>query len=274
MAGAAPTGVRVVDFVLVAIAAMVVTTAAATAPWWALTVACGVAAVSASRPLLIAIALSGVALTIFIGARRQSLVEARCLAALAAVQVFARLDSSVFFGFTAVVACTTLGAVFVLSVYRRERKVRRRVWSSVAVVAAMAVAALIGLAVAAMSARPPLDEANRQTNAGIRALNTGDMSTAADAFAAAAHSFADADRALSTIWAQPSQPLPGRAQHRDGATKLARQERRLWDAGGAGVAEGGSPSLQVSTGTSTSTPCARLGCRSVVAGGHRRVSTA
>ena len=49
-AGAAPTGVRSIDFVLVAIVAAAVTTAAAKAPWWALTGVCGVAAVSASRP--------------------------------------------------------------------------------------------------------------------------------------------------------------------------------------------------------------------------------
>jgi hypothetical protein len=220
MAGAAPTGTHVIDFVLVATMAMLATTAAATAPWWALTGACGIAALSTSRPLLIALALGAVALTIFIGARRSSLVAARSLAALAAVQVFARLDNRVFFGFTALIACTTLGVLFLLGVYRRERKVRRTVATAVAVVSASAVAAFIGLAVAAMSARPPLEEADRQTNAGLRALNKGDMTAAADAFAAAARSFADADRAVSSIWAQPSRLLPVAAQHREGAARL------------------------------------------------------
>jgi hypothetical protein len=248
MAGAAPTGARIVDFVLVATAAAVVTIAAATAPWWALTGACGIAALSVSHPLLIAIALGAVALTIFIGARRRSLPEARSLAALAAVQVFARLDARLFFGGTAVIACATLVVLFVLGVYRRERMVRRRVWTSVAVVAASVVAAFIGLAVAAMSARPPLEEANRQTNVGLRALNTGDMSAAADAFAAAGRSFADADHALSAIWAQPSRLLPVVAQHRHGATRLSSAGSQALSAASQALRKVDPTSLQVVSG--------------------------
>ncbi|MDQ1423738.1 MAG: hypothetical protein QOD72_1236, partial [Acidimicrobiaceae bacterium] len=93
VAGAAPTGARAVDFVLVALAVTAVTGVAATAPWWALTGVCGVAALSASRPLLVVIALGAVALTIFIGARRRSAPIGRAVAAFAAIQVFARLDS-------------------------------------------------------------------------------------------------------------------------------------------------------------------------------------
>ncbi len=247
-AGAAPTGVRTVDFLLIAGVVAAVTIAAATAPWWALTAASGVAAVSASRPALVALALGAVVIAIVVGARQRSLPWARSLAALVAIQVFARLDTRALFGFTAAVACTTLGILFVLGVHRREANQRRRVWSFIAVVAAAATAALLGLAFAAMTARAPLEEANRQTNVGLDALNDGDMHTAANVFADAARSFADADHALSAIWAQPSRLLPVVAQHRESAAELTAAGAHAMAAAGQALQKIDPSSLQVVDG--------------------------
>ena len=126
-AGLHPTASLWVNFLLVCSAAAAVTWAASTAPWWAVAVACGVAA-SVAPALWLVVALAGVALAAFAGAGRRNYRWARALAALGAVQVFARLEVHVFGGLSALIGCGTLAALFILGVRAQNVWVRQRVW--------------------------------------------------------------------------------------------------------------------------------------------------
>jgi Protein of unknown function (DUF4012) len=220
-AGLHPTGSTVIDVMLVAAAAAAVTWAAATAPWWTVLSACGIAAALADGVLWMAVGLLGALIVFFVGLNERSMPWGRSVAALAATQVFAHSRETSVFGVSALVALVALSVVFVLGVQRRSRSVRKRVvlWSGGALAAG--VLAMAGMAIAGLAARAPLEEGNRQARAGLSALNAGDIPAAAAAFESAADAFAKADGDLSAPWAQPSRLLPMLAQNRDALTGLA-----------------------------------------------------
>ena len=247
-AGASPTGSPVVDFMLVAAFAALVTWSSATAPWWAVGLACAIAAVVAVQPLLVAVALAGWAATFFIGIRRRNLPLVRVAAAAAAVQVFARLQLDGFLGLSAIIGCVTLAALFVPAMLRRERAVRKRVWKYLGIVVACAALALVGLALSALAARGPLQEGNRRVHDGLDALNRGDMAAAASAFGAASSSFRSADNDLSALWAQPSRLLPVVAQHRASAITLASTAAHAMDLAAGALRQIDPESLRVVKG--------------------------
>jgi len=220
--GASPTGSDIVDLLFVFGAATAVTWAAGTAPWWAVCVACGIAAAAATPDwLLVFVGVEGAALAAFIGANRRNQPWARSLAAFSAVQVFARLDLGGFLGLSALLACATLGVVFVLGVQRRPGRVRLRTWRVVAGVGVVAFGALLGIGLAGIAARGPLEQGNRQARAGLKALDRGDFAAATKAFRGAANSFARADDDLGALWGQPARFLPVVAQNREGAITVA-----------------------------------------------------
>ncbi len=246
--GAAPTGSAAVDTVLVAVSAAAVTWAAATAPWWAIAATCGVAAAFSTNPLMIAIALVGVGIAGFIGVKQRNLPWARALAALLAVQVLTRIGNVGFLGLSAIIACATLSALFVIGLRRRPSKVRRTAYIWLGGVAAIMVVAVIGLALAALSARAPLQEANRQAKAGLKALNLGDIPGAAKAFQAAETSFRSAADDLDAIWAQPGRVLPVVAQNRKAAIDLAEQGAGAMSVAATALAQVDPESLRVVAG--------------------------
>lgn len=226
MAGVSPTGSTVIDVVLVAGAAGVVTWSSATAPWWAVAGACSVAALAAAGPIALGIALLGWAGIFFVGIRRRNLPWVRCLSALTAVQVLARQNVGGFLGLSTLIALGALGPLFVLAVLRRHRSVRNRVRTVLGVVVVFVGLACAGLAVAALSARAPLREGNNQARVGLSALNRGDMAAAATAFGAAADAFRRADDDLSALWGQPSRLVPVLAQHRASGVTVASSAAR------------------------------------------------
>ena len=222
-AGLHPTGSTVVDVAMVAVAGGAVTWAAASAPWWTVLVACGIAAAFAGSVVWMAVGLAGALVAFYVGVNERSMPWGRSVAALAAVQVFARLREFGLFGLSAIIALATLVLLFVLGVRRRQRAVRKRVWLWAGSAMAAGVLALAGLAIAGLEARAPLEEGNRQAHAGLAALNNGDIPAAAAAFRAAADAFANADGDLSAPWAQPSRLVPVVAQNRDALSGLAAQ---------------------------------------------------
>ena len=220
-AGLHPTGSTVVDVVLVAVSAGAVTWSAATAPWWTVMAASGIAAAFADGAVWVSIGLAGALIGFFIGLKERSMPWARAVAVLVAVHVFARSREVGFFGLSAIIALVVLSSVFVLGVRRRSRSVRKRVWLSCGGVLVGVVLAMAGLAIAGLAARAPLQEGNRQAHAGLTALNAGDIPKAATAFRAAADAFTKADGDLSAPWAQPGRLMPMVAQNRDALAGLA-----------------------------------------------------
>lgn len=221
LAGLHPTGSTPIDVVLVAFAAAAVTWAAATAPWWAIAVAGLVATLVAAGPVLLGVAMGAVVLASVVGAQRLNAPWARSLATLLMVQVFARQELGGFLGVSALVGCGSLAALFVCGVWRRQPTVRRRTRSVLVGLGFGALVVLMGLFVAALIARAPLQEGNRQARAGLDALNRGDIAEARSAFGSASRAFARADGNLSALWAQPARLLPVFAQHRAGLQHLS-----------------------------------------------------
>lgn len=219
-AGMEPTGSVVVDVALVFAAAMAVTWAGATAPWWLVAAVSLVAAGLGSSPVWVAAGLLGVALACVIGAERRNMPWARSLAVLLAVQVLARSEVGVFFGASALISCVALATVFVWGVSRRSQAERRTVWRVVGAAGLVAAAALVGFAVSALVARAPLEEGNRQARAGLDQLNRGEIVAAAQSFQASARSFRRADDALGAPWAQGARLVPVASQHRDSLSGL------------------------------------------------------
>jgi hypothetical protein len=71
---------------------------------------------------------------------------------------------------------------------------------------------------------------------------------AANAFADAARSFAEADHALSAMWAQPSRLLPVVAQHQASATKLTSAGSHAMATAGQALQKVDPSSLQIVNG--------------------------
>lgn len=243
-----PTGSVFVDVLLVAGAAAAVTWAAATAPWWLVAAVSLLAAGLGSSPIWVAAGLVGVALACVIGAERRNMPWARSLAVLLAVQVLARCKVGLFFGASALVACVALAIVFVAGVRRRPSTVRRTVWRAAGASGLVAAVALVGFAIAALVARAPLQEGNRQARAGLDALNRGDIAASASAFRASAQSFRRADDALTAPWAQPARLVPVAAQHRDSLSGLTADAADALAAAASALAQVNPDTLRVING--------------------------
>lgn len=219
-AGLQPTGSGPVDVLLVAGSAGAVTWAAATAPWWLLAAAALLAAGTAPSVVLAGVGLAAVVLASAIGAGRLNLPWLRSVVMLLVVQVLARCEIGLFQGWSALFTCVALAAAFVWGVLRRPHTTRRRVWQVLGGVGLVAVVALLGLALAGLVARGPLEEGNRQARAGLDAVNRGDMVAAEAAFRSSARSFRRADDALGAVWAQGARLVPVAAQHRESVAGL------------------------------------------------------
>lgn len=234
--GLEPTGQVVVDAVLVFVGAAAVTWASATAPWWLVAIVCIVAAASVSDVVLMAVGLGGAAIASLVGAERRNLPWARCLATIVAIYLFAQVDHEVFQGFSALLACGTLTLVLLAGASRRPSAVRKRVWWVLGGTVLALAAALGGLAIAAVSARAPIEQGNRLARAGLDRLNQGDITAAAESFAASARSFAQAEGDLGSALAQPARLVPVVAQYRSTGAELAEGAAEAMDRASAALA--------------------------------------
>lgn len=215
-----PTGTGLLDPLVVFVAAALVTVAATAAPWWAPAGVCVVAATLAPGWgwALVGLAGATVAAAGSFTTRHRDWTGA--VASIAAIGVLGRLEPAVFPGFTAVVSLGLLGALYLLGSARWPAPLRRRSRQVLGVLAAAALVAVAGLAVAAWSASGPLRAGNREARLGVRALGAGDLPGAATAFADAGHALDEAGRDLSVWWARPAAFVPVAAQHRAAATAL------------------------------------------------------
>ncbi len=220
-AGCEPTGNDVVDVVLTGALAAFVTWAAASAPWWTLVVAAGVAGLAAGSWSLLVVALGAAGLALWIGERRRSLAWQRALSAALTVQVLLRLQTDLPFGVTGLIAAAAMALVAVAGVARRRREVRRRVLVGAGGVAGLALLAVAGLAASGAGAQSDLRDGYDQLQDGLDQLQAGDTTTAAATLRTAAGHMADADTALRRPWAWPAAAVPVVAQHRQVVAALA-----------------------------------------------------
>ena len=221
LAGLQPTGSAPVDVVLVGAAGAAVVWAAASAPWWLVAGVAVIAAGTAASVLLVLVGATAVVVALLAGVTDREVPWAQSLAALLTIQVLARCEVGVFFGWSALFSCLSLSALFIWGVLRRPQPVRWWVWRGIAGASVFVVAAVIGFAIAGLDARTPLQEGNRQARVGLAALNRGDTAAAQSAFAASAQSFRKAADALAVPWAQGVRLLPVVAQHRESVSNLA-----------------------------------------------------
>jgi hypothetical protein len=212
-AGAEPTGSAGVDAVLVFLSVAAVVWASASAPWWASASACGVGAAIALQPVVAAIGLVGFIAGLVVGLRRQDQPELRAVVGGIAANVLIRSELDGFFGLSALIGISVLGALFLLGLRRRPSTIRRYGWITIASVLGLAVVAMLGLGIAVLSARPDLTNASRQSQAAIDSLNAGDYEVAAQTLQQASSSFGRADNRLGGLVALPSRLIPIVAQN-------------------------------------------------------------
>lgn len=219
---ASPTDRPVVDAMLVAVGTAAVVFAAASAPWWVLTLVAVAALAVAVSPLLMAIAAVAVAVSIWVGMRQRDLPEARAAGAAITFNVLGWAELQGFLGLSATVTIAAGALVFVLGMRRRSRPARRRAWTVVGVTGAGAVLATIGLAAGAASARSGLTDGRQLAEQGISALDRGDFAAAAERFEDASAALGRADDDLRRPWTAAASVVPVVAQHRAAALDLSR----------------------------------------------------
>jgi len=215
-----PTGRPLVDALLVALSVGIVTWAGASAPWWALVVASGVAIVSAADLLLGAIAFVAFLIALCIGVQRRNLPEWRAASVGISLNVLAWSHLDGFFGLTAILGIATTVFVFVFGIRRRPRRIRRVAWIGAVGVAVVAVLAGAGFGLSASQARAELRQGRDAAEDGIDLLSDGQFAEAAEMFESASASLHRAEDRLGSPFAAASSAVPVVAQHRAAAVEL------------------------------------------------------
>lgn len=216
-----PTGDRIVGRILVGVAVAVVSWAAASAPWWAVAGATGIAAVAVVDATLTIIGAAGFVVALWVGVRRRDLAVVRAACAALALNLLARSELESFHGASAVIAIATGCLLFVLGVRRRKRQTRKIAWGIVGGAAVLAVLAVIGFGLGAVRARAMLTDGERLARDGIAQLGRGEFEEAASSFATAGDVFSRASNELDRPWARPSQLVPVVAQNASAVSDLA-----------------------------------------------------
>ncbi|MCU1396224.1 MAG: hypothetical protein JWM34_4652 [Ilumatobacteraceae bacterium] len=219
-AGGHPTGSTLVDIVLIIAGTAACVWAAASAPWWALTLVAIFATALAPNVLLAVLGIAAFGLAVSIGALRVNWAWARSLTIALCAQVLARQHGGKF-GVSAIIGIAMMIAIFAIGGWRRPSKVRRRAIRVMLVAAGFVVLAGAGLAASAISAHSTVNTANSEAHRGLDLLSSGDVDGARAAFQQAHQSFQSASDSLTKPWAQPARLLPVLAQNRNSAADLA-----------------------------------------------------
>ncbi len=220
-AGAAPTGGRAADILLSFLVAALVAWASASAPWWALAAASGVAASIALTPIGAGVGFAGLLLALHIGRRNDDLPAARAVAGAVAVNVLFRSELAGFVGLSAVVGIALGSALVFVGVRARPRSVRVRVRQVLGVVGAFVVMALVGAGLSGATARDDVVAGAQAARDGIAALNRGEYERAAAFFDDASTAFDSSTDRLGGPAGRPARLVPVAAQNLRAGTELA-----------------------------------------------------
>lgn len=233
-AGCRPTGTALVDPVLTAGLAALVTMASSRASRWPLFApAIAAIAVSEGWALVPSIASS---VTAMAGARqtRRSRLWGAATGGLA-VQALLRLPDVGFHGATALITAAAVTPVLV-SGYRKCRRRERR-WVRRLAVASGVVVVVIGAAYGALllTVAGDADRAVASTKAGLNSTRQGQTDDARASFARAEESFQRVERRVNGWWAAPARAVPVLAQHARSTGSVAEQGVELGRAAGETV---------------------------------------
>lgn len=211
-AGAAPTGTRAWDALLVGLAAATVIWAAAQAPPWATIAAATVAATVNATWLALAVLVLAIAV-VFVGTAVP--VAARTCASVSvalSLVTLARAGDRWFFGATALAAVCVGGGLLAAGIAARPPTIRRRAGLAVAGVAGLAVLATVVAGIGLLQARSRLTTGDRLARAGLQRAQFGDTASAAELLRRASAEFGSVDSGVDLFGV--GRLVPVVAQHR------------------------------------------------------------
>lgn len=208
LAGLEPTGVEGVDSFLTFIAALAVVWSSASAPWWVISLVCGVGASIALDPVIAVAGFVGLAVALFVGLKQRSAPELRAVSAGLAVNALARSELEGFHGLSAILGVAACAILLVVGLSCRPSVIRRPGWIVLGSLGGAAVVAVIGVAVAAIAARPDVSSGAEMARRALTSLNSGDYDGAAQLFDDAAASFEAASDSLGGPLALPGRLVP------------------------------------------------------------------
>jgi hypothetical protein len=227
LADAHPTAWAPADALLTAAAAGFVAWCGASAPWWLLAGAAGVAVLTASSPAWTAAGAVGFVVAVVIGARRSSWPVGRAASAGLTINALLQWGSAGFHGFTAIVTGAIAVAIVVGGLQRRRHLVRRTVYRVLAVIALVGVVAALGAAVAVARAIGDARAGERALRDAAAALGDGDIDTAVAALAETEERIGRASDELRSPWARPALAVPMVGQHLAVTADVARDLEAL-----------------------------------------------
>ncbi|MDQ3352493.1 MAG: hypothetical protein M3501_11090, partial [Actinomycetota bacterium] len=183
MAGMRPTAWRPADIVVSAVLGALVAWTGASAPWWLLAIASGLAALTAVNAVAAVAAAVAFVAVLVVGGRSLNGPVVRAAAAGVSVVVLFHLDVGGFHGSSALVTGAVVCAVVVGGLMRRGRYVRLQVRRALIGVAALAGVAVVGAVIGMIQAAGAVRDGEQELRAAASALRRGDVEDASDALA-------------------------------------------------------------------------------------------
>ena len=219
---AAPTGQSGLDLLYVVAGVAFVTWVAASAPWWVLLIATGLAVVVGASVPLVLVGLVAFGLAAWIGTKRGELTPLRALAAGISLNVMLRGELEMFFGASAVVSMVAVGLLLFGGTIRRRSRDTAVILTVLAVAAVFLVGGTLVFGAAVFSARNDLTAAANEAQTGIRLLTeTQELEAASAVLDSAALRFRIVDRSINSLWTEPARLVPIVAQQRRALVSLS-----------------------------------------------------
>jgi hypothetical protein len=218
---ATPTGTRPVDAVLVGVGVLAVVLVGERAAWWAVAVAAGTAMAIALDPLLIAVAVVGLAIALWAGSTRTPRPELFAASLGITCNVLCRAELHGRLGLSAAISLVALAPVFVTGIRRHSKLVRRTAWGVIGVLAVIAGASSAAFGSAAYQSRHELAAGQSTAELGVVALEEGRFDEAADRFRQSAALLDSAHARMTKPWMLPAAAVPIVAQHRSAIVDMS-----------------------------------------------------
>lgn len=220
--GAEPTGNTAVDVAMLGIFAIFTTWCSASASWWALVSAAGLAvAGSIVGPLVVALAaVAAFVISALLAWDRRNRPVIRAAIGAVVVQVMLRLEWNPFFLASALLATVACGFIIVSGLLRRPSYVRRRVYWAAGGIGVFWLLAAGALGVSAAGARNDVREGYQGLLDGLELVQDGDTLEAASTLRTAAASMREASKAVDGPLTKPARLVPVVEQNRSAAADL------------------------------------------------------